>query len=253
MLILQSTHTKRWRNKEGNQMLDRETERANRKAADKLAKRAAQLPESVQYAIIQVMPNILNGAFWGFTDADKIKPHVEAIRKDNNLSARKLAGNSCLVEVEKEYLCKAIIAVNANLLTEADVQKMRDMMGSAVADFEKFLCTKAKSEGGFNGTIGIYCVNDCSIMNYKGVNYNAFRLPMQQVLPMLSQYGYQVKVGSTFLTPQEAVRSGQALWDSTVLAPTRNGIFMNIKYCGTREEGRAMYDFYKEKYGLNKK
>ncbi len=234
-------------------MVNRETERANRQAADKLAKKAAQLPESVQYAIMQVMPNILNGAFWGFTDADKIMQYVDAIRKDANLSARKLSGNACLVEVEKEYLCQAIIAINENLLTQADVQKMRDMMGSAVADFEKFLCTKAKSEGGFNGTIGIYCVNDCSIMNYKGVNYNAFRLPMQQVLPMLDQYGYQVKVGSTFLAPEDAVRSGQALWDSTVLSPTRNGIFMNIKYCGTPDEGKQMYNYYRQKYGLSHK
>ena len=53
------------------------------------AKKAKQLPASVQYAIVQVLPNILNGAFWGFTDLNDIKNHYETLKGDKNITLRK--------------------------------------------------------------------------------------------------------------------------------------------------------------------
>ena len=46
------------------------------------AQKAKQLPASTQYAIVQVLPNILNGCFWGFTDLNDIKKHYEALKQD---------------------------------------------------------------------------------------------------------------------------------------------------------------------------
>ena len=60
-----------------------------RNRANESAKRAKALSPSIQYAIVTVMPNIINGAFWGFTDMKSIQEHVEAIKNSNgNLTVR---------------------------------------------------------------------------------------------------------------------------------------------------------------------
>lgn len=35
--------------------------------------KAQKLPESVQFAIITALPNIVNGAFWGFEEVKKVQ------------------------------------------------------------------------------------------------------------------------------------------------------------------------------------
>ena len=75
-----------------------------RDRANAAAQRAKQMSPSIQYAIVQVLPNINNGAFWGFTDMKGIQGHIDAIRNSGgNITARQL-GNACLVEVNPSYM-----------------------------------------------------------------------------------------------------------------------------------------------------
>ena len=211
------------------------------------ALKAKQMPASVQYAIVQVLPNILNGAFWGFTNIRDIQDHVEELRKDKNITARKL-GNACLLEVNPKYLLQAVKVIDPNALNQKDIQVMNESVTKAAMEFEKFLIRKGKK--GFAGTIGIYCINDVTTISYKGVSYPAFRLSMDTALNILARYGYTIQVGGNFITPQQAAQAGQALWDSTQLSPTKTGVFITVKSTLPEDKLKSLEAEFKSRYGL---
>ena len=221
-----------------------------RNRANESAKRAKALSPSIQYAIVTVMPNIVNGAFWGFTDMKSIQEHIEAIKNsEGNLTVRKL-GNACLIEANPNYLVKAIGAVDSNALTQKDLQVMTQKRAEAQIAFEKFLIAKGKSEYPFGGTIGIYCTNDVTTISYKGTNFPAFRVDIVTALGLLSKYGYTVKVKDKFVSAQQASQAGQALWDSTTLASTKTGIFIDIYGTLPAQQMKELEKQFKAKYNV---
>lgn len=206
-------------------------DRANASAA-----KAKQFSPGVQYAITCCLGNIMNGAFWGFTDMSGVKEHIEAIREAApNIVARQL-GNACLIEVAPQYILGAVQAIDPQALSQQDIQNITMAQAEAHMAFEKFLLAKGKKsckEGqAFSGTVGIYCTNDVTTIAYKGINYPAFRLGIQDVLSYLNTYGYTVQVGSSFVSPSEAMNAGATLWGSMHLSPTKTGVFLNIRCNG---------------------
>lgn len=221
-----------------------------RNRANESAKRAKALSPSIQYAIVTVMPNIVNGAFWGFTDMKSIQEHVEAIKNSNgNLTVRKL-GNACLIEANPNYLVKAIAVIDQNALTQKDLQTMNQKRAEAQIAFEKFLITKGKASTPFGGTIGIYCTNDVTTIAYKGVSYPAFRVDIVTALGLLSKYGYSIKVNGQFVSAQQASNAGQALWDSAILAPTKTGIFVDVKSTYSPAQIKELEKQFKARYNV---
>lgn len=216
------------------------------------AQKAKQLPASTQYAIVQVLPNILNGCFWGFTDLNDIKKHYEALKQDKNIQARKL-GNACLLEVEPSYLLKAVQMIDAQAINQKDIEVMKKAMFDAEYEFEKFLIRSAQNKAGFGGTIGIYCTNDSTAITYKGTRYPAFRLDLKKTVAYLMQYNYAIQINGQFVPASQASKNGQALFESLNLSPTNTGAFLNIKYLGTPEQGKQYEAQFKMKYGVNKK
>lgn len=213
------------------------------------AKKAKSLPESTQFAIIKVLPNIRNGAFWGFTDRKAIEDRIEALKGDKNITAR-LLGNACLIEVSPAYMIQAVQAVNPSALSNQDVAMMSESRNKAVYELEHFLIRKGKVSGGFGGTIGIYCVNDVTTISYKGVTYPAFRVSMEQLLQYLAKYGYQIRVGNNFVPASQAGNAGQELWSSTKLSPTKTGIFVDIKSTYSPEQMKQLEQQFKQSKGL---
>lgn len=221
-----------------------------RNRANESAKRAKALSPSIQYAIVTVMPNIINGAFWGFTDMKSIQEHVEAIKNSNgNLTVRKL-GNACLIEANPNYLVKAIGAIDSNALTQKDLQIMNQKRAEAQIAFEKFLIAKGKANTPFGGTIGIYCTNDVTTISYKGTNYPAFRVDIVTTLGLLSKYGYNIKIGGQFISAQQASQAGQVLWDSAILAPTKTGIFIDIQSTLSAAQMKELEKQFKARYNV---
>lgn len=199
------------------------------------AKRAQQLPASLQFAIVTLLKNIPNGAFWGFTSYAEAKKYAEALKQDSNITARKLGtGDAVLIEINPDYLLKAVSAVDASLLTQADVQNMQKGIATAGAQMEKFLISKA--DKAYTGLVGIYCTNDTPTITYKGVSYPAFRINIMTALNALANWGYQVKVGDKFVPPQAAAQSGAALFASMQLSPTSTGVFMQVRSTLTPEQ-----------------
>ena len=213
------------------------------------AKKAKQLPPSTQYAIVTVMPNIMNGAFWGFDSIKNVQQHFQALSEDQNIVARKLA-NDCLLEVQPSYLLSVVQMIDSQAITQNDIENIKRKQSEAHLDFEKFLIRSGKKNGGFSGRIGIYCTNDTSVIKSKGVSYPAFRLNIAETLGYLGQYGYGVQVGNSIMTAQDAYNSGQAIWDSMELSPTKTGIFVNIQYLGTPDQMKQLEAAFKQKYGL---
>ncbi len=213
------------------------------------AQNAKQMPASVQYAIIRILPNIVNGCFWGFADMNDVQKHFAVLQQDNNIIARKL-GNACILEVKQDYFLKAVQVIDPNAITNKDIQVMQQAIAEANIGFERFLISKGKQKNGFGGTIGIYCVNDCTSITYKGVSYPAFRLTMGDTLSYLNTYGYKVQVMGKFVDAMTAANAGQALWDSVQLSPTKTGVFVNIKSTYPPEQMKELEKLFKQKYNL---
>jgi hypothetical protein len=196
------------------------------------AKKAKEMSPSIQYAIVQVLPNIMNGAFWGFTDMKGISQHIDAIKDSNGRIVARQLGNACLVEVDPNYLIQAVRVIDPEAIKNKDVETITQKRAEASIAFEKFLISKGKSSKKtgqpFAGTIGIYCTNDVTSIIYKNVSYPAFRVEIATALRLLEQYGYKVKVNGQFVTPTQAAQSGQALWSSVVLSPTKTGLFIDV-------------------------
>ena len=185
------------------------------------AKRAKSLPASTQFAIITVLPNIANGAFWGFTTVVDAKKHAEDLKKDPNIQLRRV-GNDVIVEVAPNYLMSTTASVDAGLITQKDIDRMTDFSVKAVVEFEKFLLNK--------GT------NDTTSISYKGTSYPSFRLPISKVMQICNTFKYMIKLNGQWVTPSQAMSSGQVLFDSLIVSPTKTGVFMEIRSTATPEE-----------------
>ena len=204
-------------------------EDAVNKAADVAGKNAKALSEGMQFAIVTCLPNIANGAFWGFVSMADVQKHADVIKGDQNLIARKLK-RDCIIEVSPDYIMKAAVSALPGVINESDLNNMKKAMAEAEAEFVKFLIKKGK-EGNFSGRIGIYCINDTTKILYKGTAYPAFRLPASKVLELLNNFGYRIKVGEAFVSAKEAYQMGATLFNSFELSPTKTGVFCEI--CST--------------------
>lgn len=222
--------------------------------ASAAAQKAKQMSPSIQYAIVQVLPNIVNGAFWGFTDMKGIQEHIEAIKASNGQIVARQLGNACLIEVVPQYLIKAVSQIDSNAVTNKDVQVMSQKRAEAQIAFEKFLISRGKSSAKtgkpFAGTIGIYCTNDVTTISYKGVSYPAFRVDMITALGLLDRYGYTVRVNNQFIPAKQASQAGQSLWSSVTLAPTKTGLFIDISCTYSADKIKELEKQFKAKYDV---
>lgn len=203
-------------------------EEAVKNAANVAGKNAKALSEGMQYALITCLPNIGNGAFWGFDTLQNVMKHSDVIKSDNNITARKLGNSGCIIEVDPSYIMSAAVSALPGAINQDDIAGMKKAMGEAEAEFIKFLIKRGKS-GNFTGMIGIYCINDSTSITLKGVSYPAFRLPIGKVLDLCNKFGYMIKVGGSFISPSQAIQRGASLFDSFELSPTKTGVFCEIK------------------------
>lgn len=192
------------------------------------ADKAKKFPASTQFAIVTALPNIINGASWGFTSIENAVEHTEAFKTDRNIIARKL-GNACLVEVNPDYLIKAVNAIDPTLIRKEDIECMRKGSMTAIASFEKYLYTKGASKAGAN-YVGIYCVNDTPSIIYKEIQYPAFRINMRTFLELCAKWGYEIGTSNgKFITAAQADQLGASMFSNFILSPTNTGVFASIR------------------------
>lgn len=213
---------------------------AMKQAAAESAKIAEKLGPGVMYAITTALPNMMNGAFWGFAMEREVRKHVEDIRHaQGNITARRLS-NACILEVSPQYLVNSVATCAPGVLSQSDIQEMLTKQAEAKIAFERFLIARVKDGAKtgklpFTGTVGIYCTNEVTSISYKGKSFPAFRLNISDFLQYCNQYGYMVKVGGNFVPPAQASQSGDALWQSMIVSPTQTGVFVDIQSTYTWE------------------
>lgn len=226
---------------------------SNEQRARDCARKAKQMSPSVQYAIVTVLRNISNGAFWGFTTMKDIEEHIEVLKQEQNIKARKL-GNACLLEINPSFMIQSMQMIDPTSITNKDLDIIQTAMSDAEMAFEKFLINKGLKLGKmgeqFSGTIGIYCVNNTETINYRGTIFPAFRITMDTALRLLGAYGYEIQVGARYMPTQQASSAGQILWDSMKLAPTKTGVFIDVRCRLTPDEMKMKQKQFKQKYGL---
>lgn len=203
------------------------------------AKRAEQMPEGVKYAIITCLPNTHNGAFWGFTNIADVKEHAEVIKADPNIIARRVA-NACLIEVNPKYMVECCNIIDPSVYTQQDIARMNESIKKAQIDFEKFLISKAvKGEAQKPFKIGIYCINDVTSIRCDGNLYPAFRVNMATTVALLEKWGYGIAV-QVGLTPAGQLRNSyKDIFASSLLSPSKTGIFIEIQCLYRPEEVKA--------------
>lgn len=190
-------------------------------------KKAQNLPASTQFALATALPNIVNGAFWGFSNVRECQKFADELKNDSNISLKKLTSGDVVVEVNPSYICSAMASIDSSVVTDTEISKMNAGVQEACAVFEKFLTQKSRK--GYNGYIGIYCTNDVSTIVLKGKPYPAFRLPLNQIVAYLAKFGWSI------VTPQGAIpanaigSNASAVWDSIIMSPTRTGVFLPVR------------------------
>ena len=222
-----------------------------RKKADRAQAKAKKLDNGVRYAIASVLPNVLNGCFWGFTTTADLKEHKKAIQDEDRMIARKLSDGAVLLEVDPHLLIESVQQIDKNAFTVADAKNIKEAQDVAKFEFEKFLITKGKKPEGYTSYIGIYCINKVTCITLGKIQYRAFRLNMNQTLQMLSRYNYQIEVGGEFIEPEDAIEREEELWNGTKLSPSQTGVFIRIRYNSTPDEMRVLEKKFKAKYSLD--
>ena len=193
---------------------------------DAATKKAQTLPASTQFALATALPNIVNGAFWGFSNVKDCQKFAEELKGDPNISLKKLSGDDVIVEVNPNYICSAMASIDASVVTPTDIAKMNEGVQKAGAVFEKFLVQKSKT--GFSGYIGIYCINDVASIVFKGKTYPAFRLPLNQIVAYLAKYGWNINTSQGTIPASAIGNNAAAVWASIIMSPTHTGVFLPV-------------------------
>ncbi len=196
-------------------------------SVDKAVEQALKLPESTQYAIVKVLENYSNGAFWGFAKKEEALSVAESVKTDPNVRIFILANpDDVLVEVNPKYFTEAVVKTAPELVKQEDIRDMQEAMKTALGDFQKFLMNKKKK--GYRGYVGIYCTNDTPTIRYKEVSYPAFRVNLQTFLEGCQQYGFNIEFNGKTYSPAQVKQMGAEAYRLLQQSPTATGLFVKI-------------------------
>lgn len=199
--------------------------------AKQASKNLNKFDESTQFAVFKVVPNVLNGVFWGFCTEQEMKKHLKALNANPNVVLRRIQ-SGYIVEIEPSYCIQVLQAVDAESITQKDIEVMRKNIAEAQIAFEKFLINKGKKPDQatgkqYQGVVGVYCINDVTTICYKGANYPAFRLDANNFCQLLKKYGYMINYGNKWFDPMQLLQSGD-LFTLMQISPTKTGAFIYI-------------------------
>ena len=196
-------------------------------ALNKAVEESLKLPISTQYALLKIVPNFSNGAFWGFDDKSEALSIVNDLKKDDKMRVFQLADeNKVLVEADPNYLIENVAKAAPQLVKAEDINEMKEKMKEAFNDFDKFI-SKKKAEG-FTGAIGIYCVNDTTSIRYKGITLPAFRVNFATALQIFAKHGVSIVFNGKKHSVDEVRKLGVNAYKLLGYSPTNTGLFLQI-------------------------
>lgn len=189
--------------------------------------KASKLDAATQFAMVTAMPNIINGAFWGFCQPAEAMKYKDSLKANKNIHVKKINGG-CLVEVQPDFLLGNMNAVDPTLVNQKDIANIKNGIAQAVSEMDKFLERKKKDAKFRASLVGIYCVNDSTAISYKGVRYPAFRVELSTALKLLAKHGYKIKVNGSYVPVASVMGDVKQLCSNMMLSPTNTGVFIDI-------------------------
>lgn len=212
------------------------------------AKKALQLPESTQFAIISCAGNLKDGCNWGFVPLEKARPYAEALSKDSNITVAAIGNEDVIVEVNTQYLLQSLMAVTAEGgIVNKDLKTIVELQSKAVADCVTFLATKADKlmQG---GTVCVYNLNDTNRVVYKGRTLPAFKVTISTLFQQLANMGYQVYVAGAWRNPMDCAGHMPEVYKSMAIHETRHGALIHIRFAGNKAQADNLKKQFKAQY-----
>lgn len=196
-----------------------------------------QLPVEVQFAIVHCMQNVAYGANWGLCRVEDIKKVLPEVKSNNNLFALPVRGKGVVLQISDSYLETMVNTALNGVITQEDINVMRQKQVKAVEDLKKYFDKLEKKKATGVQRIGIFCTNLTPNIRYNDVDYPAFRVDLTMLLQALAQYGYGVVLtdGQNKSLVEASQVGGyiqsnpELLSKSLVMSPTSTGVFIQIK------------------------
>lgn len=96
---------------------------------DALASKAQSFPPSTQFAIVSCLPNLAYGASWGYAKYDDVKDRYEELKKDKNISCKKLRNSEkafdFLIEINPTYMINVANSIQKGLFNQNDYNNVK--------------------------------------------------------------------------------------------------------------------------------
>lgn len=222
-------------------------EQINGKAREH-AKKALQLSESTQFAIISCAGNLKDGCNWGFVPLKKAKAYAEALKKDSNITVAVIGNEDVVVEVNTEYLLQNLLKVTSEGgIVNKDLKTIVELQSKAVADCVTFLATKADKlmQG---GTVCVYNLNESNRVVYKDKTLPAFKVTISTLFKQLASMNYQVYVAGAWRNPMDCAGHMTEVYKSMAIHETRHGALIHIKYAGDKASAENLKKQFKAQY-----
>ena len=220
--------------------------------AQMASKNLNKFDEGTQFAVMKVLPNVLNGAFWGFCPENEMQRHLKSLSANSSIKVNAIQ-KGYLVEIEPAYCIRVLQAVDPATVTQKDIDVMRNAVAEAQISFEKFLINKGKkpdpnTNQPYCDHIGVYCVNDVTTICHKGTNYAAFRLDANNFCALLSKYKYLINNNGKWSDPYQLLQSGE-IYKLMVISPTKTGAFIQIRTTVPYDQMKIAEKNFKATYG----
>lgn len=196
-------------------------------ASQQLAREAmGALTLEEQMALTYVLPNILNGAFWGIVPFERVIDDYKVLQTSKNLRLQKV-GSGVLIEANPEFLLRTASKLNRGLVTETDIRDMQVGRAESKMSIAKYMSRLKRGRAKFPGYLGVYCTNDTPRIFYKQNSYPAFRVTIDEIVVLHQEYPFGVRGVDTRNLSADGLRA--ALWSKAVMSPTHTGIFVPLQ------------------------
>lgn len=208
------------------------------------AKESLKLEEGEQVVLMTILPNIINGAFWGFTKLDVLAKNHEELLNNKDIKIVRIQKDDIVIEADPDYFIKLLQGVDTEIFTESDFNSMLIGTSKARKELERFLLRRGKEK--YEGKLGLYCINNLPLVTSEGITYPAFRVSLLSAVDILHKYGFMVKVGETWVKPREIFESTGDLFDSLDLSQGKTGVFIEVKCVASEDYLKKVENQMKE-------
>lgn len=213
--------------------------------------------EAEVFALSSIIPNYTTRqAYWCTVDFSELQPYYEELSQNPNYNIIRAirddeGSDGAVIEVGVNYFCKALIDYSPELLREYDLTEFKRENAIKRVSFEDFLLENCAV--GYDNIIALYNLNAKDVIAYRGINYPCFGVSLMDALPMLSEYGFKVRVAQNYVTPAEFLniyenRDRTKSFIPLRISPNGKGVFIKIQSTFNQQQVENAKNIYRQKF-----